>query len=918
MISSILAIAQSILFLVFVGYGIHGFLSKGFAFRPAGIVLATGYAASVVLFYSAYFLLGGSAKLAVAAIFLIALFTNVAYLYWHKLNKVNAYRCFIVNKVAYAVFFIVLISASFSYVYSSPNQYWHTANEDVFDGLNGRNAYLASELNYSSNAKINSFANARTDLLDKLLHDSGVHATKHANLVNRYSKEVGALQYSSLAFFSVITGISKGMDAFVIQALINLGLFALGVYAVVRYVFRQSRTVSASTAIVSALGNFYLTTYFNGHIGSLMYNAVAPFIFAYVAKWILCYRQPKTWILIPLTFLIFILGAYPYPLMYLAVPLCVFALLNWHARVKAQESIAFILKDWRYLLAAIFLFLLAFGVSYYLGEPYREKSLNQFRSWGTSLTYVGYLQYWGIWFSGLTYTTSPLGWMVLKPMLVQASLLLAIILSLIAVYGFSKLVNSARGLLIALIPSLLLFLSVMVFSITDSYYFYKYLYINQWIVFVGVIVGFLHLFKSKFRFLRSASKVIVVAWLGLNLSNSALAFWLILDKDFNTSPGLYSEILSAPAHLLRSSYVAIPLQDHADIVKQLLNEQGIETKNNKREATYLIKQKGIKDIFEDPQGEIVWRSSLYSISRKAEHDNIELATYFGPEGGGTGADKDRQQINIVDRLALKATGFGVDSSQVFRWISDGRNGLVLIDVSNRSKGSDYLNFCAMSGPGIGNSPFELQLIDGNRVEIGKFTIGDYSCNSINVRNSLPPFSLVHREKAEYISSLDRRKLVYRIMKIGFSQSGETEDLYFSADGSSDIVDRENTRPNSSVKARLGANWYPYEKYQGESFRWVNNDAEIVVSGPVGLNTLSVLVESGPSAGSDGVDLRIINEENADVGRCLVNGRMSCTFTLNIKHEGPNSFRFKANLNFRRLDGDPRVLNFRIFHIGLQQ
>lgn len=918
MISSILSIAQSILFLVFVGYGVHGFLTKRFTFRPAGIVLATGYTASVVLFYPAYFLLGGSANLAVAAIFLIAFFTNAAYLYRYKLNKVNICRRFRVNKLAYVLFFIVLISASFSYIYSSPNQYWHTANEDVFDGLNGRNAYLASELKPES-ADLNASARTRNQLSEKLLSDSGIHTVRDAkSFENRYSKEVGALQYSSLAFFSIISGISKGMDAFVIQALINLGLFALGVYAAVRYVFRQSRAVSASTAIVSALGNFYLTTYFNGHIGSLMYNAVAPFIFAYFAKWILCYRRPRLWILIPLTFIIFILGAYPYPLMYLAVPLCIFALLNWHARTKGKESVTFILKDWRYLLAALFLLLIAFGVSYYFGAPYREKSLIQFRSWGTSLTYVGFLQYWGIWFSGLTYTTSPLGWMVLKPVLVFASLSLATILSLISAYGFYKIFTGAKGLLIAVIPSLFLFLLVMFFSITDSYYFYKYLYINQWLVLIGLCVGFAHLFRSGFLSFKIASSAVAIAWLGLNLLNSSLAYWLILDKKFNTNPTFYGEILNAPADLLRSSYVAIPLQDHADIVKQLLNERGIGTKNNKREATYLIKQEGIKDIFEDPQGEIVWRSHLFSISRKSEHDNMELATYFGPEGGGTGADKDRQQINIVDRLALKATGYGVDASQVFRWISDGRNGLVLIDVDNRTQESNYLNFCAMSGPGISKSSFDLSLVDRDKVEIGKFTIGEYSCYSINVKNRPSPFALVHHEKAEYISSLDRRKLVYRIFKIGFSKNGDTEDLYFSMAGSTDIVDHKNTLSNSVDKVRLGANWYPYEKYQGESFRWVKNDAEIVVSGSVGSKKLSVLIESGPSAGSDGVDLKIINHQNTNVGQCFVNGRTNCIFTLNIKDAGPNSFRFKAKSNSKLVDGDPRILNFRVFHIGLQQ
>jgi hypothetical protein len=87
--------------------------------------------------------------------------------------------------------------------------------------------------------------------------------------------------------------------------------------------------------------------------------------------------------------------------------------------------------------------------------------------------------------------------MVLQPVLVQASLSLAIALSLITIYGFYKLIFSAHGLVISLIPSLFLFLLVMVFSITDSYYFYKYLYINQWIVFIGLIVGFLHFLKLQ-------------------------------------------------------------------------------------------------------------------------------------------------------------------------------------------------------------------------------------------------------------------------------------------------------------------------------------------------------------------------------------------------------------------------------------
>jgi hypothetical protein len=179
MISTIFVIAKTILCLAFVGYGIHGFLSKGFTFRPAGIVLATGYAASAILFYPFYFLFGGSASQAVDAILIIAVFINVAYLHRYKFDKLNAYRRFSINKYAYALFLIVLITASFSYIYSSPNQYWHTANEDVFDGLNGRNAYLASELK-SESADLNASARTQNQLSDKLLYDSGVTPARDA------------------------------------------------------------------------------------------------------------------------------------------------------------------------------------------------------------------------------------------------------------------------------------------------------------------------------------------------------------------------------------------------------------------------------------------------------------------------------------------------------------------------------------------------------------------------------------------------------------------------------------------------------------------------------------------------------------------------------------------------------------------
>ena len=56
---------------------------------------------------------------------------------------------------------------------------------------------------------------------------------------------------------------------------------------------------------------------------------------------------------------------------------------------------------------------------------------------------------------------------------------------------------------------------------------------------------------------------------------------------------------------------------------------------------------------------------------------------------------------------------------------------------------------------------------------------------------------------------------------------------------------------------LGKNWGAYETFGGSAFRWVGNDAEIIVHGN-GLAHVTIACEGGPSLGLTSFPLRVLD------------------------------------------------------------
>ncbi len=118
--------------------------------------------------------------------------------------------------------------------------------------------------------------------------------------------------------------------------------------------------------------------------------------------------------------------------------------------------------------------------------------------------------------------------------------------------------------------------------------------------------------------------------------------------------------------------------------------------------------------------------------------------------------------------------------------------------------------------------------------------------------------------------------------------------------------------------RLGANWDALERYAGETFRWVSNDAELAIDARVaGTVDLALTAEAGPGAVDGRVGLSFADRNGRRVANLELGPRTSTTVTLPV-HAGSNAFRIEVSGGEHRIASDPRILNARFFKLAVRQ
>jgi len=222
-------------------------------------------------------------------------------------------------------------------------------------------------------------------------------------------------------------------------------------------------------------------------------------------------------------------------------------------------------------------------------------------------------------------------------------------------------------------------------------------------------------------------------------------------------------------------------------------------------------------------------------------------------------------------------------------------------------------------PLIGNPNFHttLRVLADNR-EVGRAELGIGA-----FRFQFPAKRLGSRarvtllfDRYQRLPNGDGRPVAAQLYTVGFLTAQQ------AAAQSGPVMTASRTRSawfSASANSRIefGSGWYPLETYGGQTFRWANNDARLVVRASTTQNSkLVVDVAPGPGEGSKAGALHLVDSAGRDLGAARIARRRSVVFPLKAA-AGPETYVLHIDRGGASIPSDPRILNFRVFGISLK-
>lgn len=806
---------------------------------------------------------------------------------------------------------LVVGFAAWPYVLCGWGNYWHSGNEDIEDGLNGRDAYLDGTI-FDSTQKGRSLPGSREQSSTKSKGDPSRGDLLRAMnaLPKRLPQEMSAnesfasgvipLQYSSLAFWSVVFGDRHGLDIFLEQGLTDLLLMMVGVYYLSRDAFWMSSTASAFAGGASVLTTFYLGTYFAGHGGSMMYGALIPaLLYLVLAKAPSHLSLPQV-----STYSAIILGAiclsYPFPL-----PLVLPAALGYRFWVGGGFGNR-MARFWQFLLrhraafvlvvAAVALALVLFSWEFWSATAvFRWRQAHQYRPWGYTHDWLIVPLYLGLLpppVAGSLFLVALIGvrgyWL-----LVAVSSILSIIL--IWIYReFRPEVNRGFVLLfgISCIPLYFIFR----FMIADSYYIYKFLYTHQFLIVMGTV---------GFCFMRGRRAVRIGCCLLLltNLVMDGIMGEQIYKRPYNHDPQRLAEFSKIDRRILEHSYVVLT-GGEATAVRQTLLAMKAEHELDFRAASYFI------------------------VPANREADIIE--NQFPPAILRIGSQLSIRPAPLTDGLMARTTRSEPEAassdprlgSTVFRWMGGRQNtdilGIYIFRPAPLNDSRRYLRICVESGPSAtGNIPLSVATDKGT--VLAKVLLSGLQCVWLpahEVIGAPQPLLVQSVANGKSLLPFDDRILLYRVFGVGWSDETYDDRALSFFNSKQDIIVPDAY--HAKVRLQLGAGWGSYETYHGEHFRWAGVMPELVLTGLSGdgLANVKLTVEPGPSHGATPLILSLVNSSGNEVFRSgSITNREILQFQLHYIVGVRSIFHLHSNAEHLRLKADPRILDYRVFAIS---
>lgn len=627
-----LHIVLMIVFSFFAGYGIIGFFSlwlkpekKADMFLVMPVI---GYVFSQVLFYQWYYLFENSTLSLYLTITSLCLINLFYILFAHKKSGFSINRLIQTikrfDKKVFLVLVLIFILSSWQYLLIGEGHYYHSGNEDYFDGVNGGNAYLT---------------NTPTRLI---FYD--IAGGVHFHAVIKY-------QYSSQAFWRSLLNVG-GLDGFILQEILCLLLTCVGVYWLVGYVFKGGEKIALWTSFWSAAAAFYFSTYMTGHIGSIMYVSVIPVFIGLMLLWI---RKEIGWVWLLILALLyyFIDNTYPGPIYFVLIPLILLAvherilipLLFWkrffnffgfQSNIKFKEQI----KDIKYLRLLGLIALLLAGILIFIWwlwnytEQWRFAAiLRTSISWKITLFKEMFMVFWGIYPPGSTGTASILPIFISNDYINTFSFILAILVSLLAVVAVVRCYQFKERYFLLLYGILFIFyLVVMRYFWGSSYYLYKFLYVHMFLIIIALI---LWIFEAPRNWRKWKRKIFYTGFILLGIIN--LLWNISLGMDFLVRPYHKKEKIAnffknVSTVQLSKSYLDIPNEVDNLEFRYIFSERNINLRPTKENAQYIIRLKNVGNAVYNSVDEAhtVFDNGLLSVHEKLNDNNITLRTLYEP------------------------------------------------------------------------------------------------------------------------------------------------------------------------------------------------------------------------------------------------------------------------------------------------
>jgi hypothetical protein len=207
-------------------------------------------------------------------------------------------------------------------------------------------------------------------------------------------------------------------------------------------------------------------------------------------------------------------------------------------------------------------------------------------------------------------------------------------------------------------------------------------------------------------------------------------------------------------------------------------------------------------------------------------------------------------------------------------------------------------------PEIGDPAFKTDvtlLVDGREMGRRSVGLGDFQF-SAPVKNQPGKRRVtVAFSASQQLPAGDGRMVGAQLKFLGFEPATST--------GPVDVVQGPNLQ--------LGSGWGPIEIFHREHFRWVENDAQILITPQkTGDLEVSMEVEAGPGVGGQCL-LKALDDSGRQVAAVLVQGRKAVKFFIPAETGKPNEFKLHVDGGGGRIPNDPRILNFRVFQIAAE-